>query len=56
MSKELYDVYIDNMTLAANVIDKIIPIVRAYDGKDCGTAFTAPNNTTISIEFNRRIK
>lgn len=50
MSKELFDLYIDNMTLAANVIDKIIPIVRAYDDKDCGTAFVEEVNKAIENE------
>ena len=48
MSKELFDLYINNITLAANVIDKITPIVRAYDDKDCGTAFIDEVNKAIA--------
>lgn len=48
MSKELFELYIDNMTLAANVIDKIIPIVKEYDDKACGEDFK--NEVTEAIE------
>lgn len=50
MSKELFDLYIENMTLAANAIDKIVPIVKAYDDKDCGTAFVDEVNKAIENE------
>ena len=50
MSKKLFDLYIDNMTLAANVIDKIIPVVRAYDDKNCGAAFVKEVNKAIENE------
>lgn len=55
MSRELFDLYIDNMTLAAKVIDKIIPIVKAYDDKVCGIDFKNAVNKAIEdkpVQFN----